>query len=93
MTAGASERRGPSFVSRQINRVVSWLATMGLTPSDTVTVEARGRRSGKPRSSVVTWVEHGGARYIVSLAGESDWVRNVRAAGGRAHPPARAGAR
>ena len=28
-------------------------------------------------------VEHEGARYIVSTRGESDWVKNLRAAGGR----------
>jgi hypothetical protein len=27
-------------------------------------------------------VEHGGERYLVSTRGESDWVRNLRAAGG-----------
>lgn len=74
---------GPSAVSRRINQAVSWLASLGLTPSDTVTIEVRGRRSGQLRSCVVTWVEHAGARYVVSLAGESDWVRNARAAAGR----------
>ena len=28
-------------------------------------------------------VEHGGARYLVSTRGEANWVRNLRAAGGR----------
>jgi hypothetical protein len=32
----------------------------------------------------VVSVDHEGRRYLVSLAGESGWVRNVRAAGGRA---------
>jgi hypothetical protein len=32
----------------------------------------------------VTWVEHDGARYLVSMPrGEPGWVRNMRAAGGR----------
>jgi deazaflavin-dependent oxidoreductase (nitroreductase family) len=67
-----------------MNRVFSWLASLGLTPSDTVTIEVEGRRTGRARSNVVTRVEHGGARYLVSPRGESEWVRNVRAAGGRA---------
>jgi hypothetical protein len=29
-------------------------------------------------------VEHQGQRFIVSLGGESEWVRNVRAAAGKA---------
>jgi hypothetical protein len=32
----------------------------------------------------VVSVDNEGRRYLVSLAGESQWVRNVRAAGGRA---------
>jgi hypothetical protein len=28
-------------------------------------------------------VEHGGVRYLVSPRGEAEWVRNLRAAGGR----------
>jgi deazaflavin-dependent oxidoreductase (nitroreductase family) len=48
-----------------------------------VTLEVRGRRSGRPRSNMVTWVEHEGDRYFVSMLGEgSEWVRNLRAAGG-----------
>jgi deazaflavin-dependent oxidoreductase (nitroreductase family) len=67
-----------------MNRFVSQLASLGLTPSDTVTLEVKGRRSGVVRSNPVTWVEHEGERYLVSPRGESEWVRNLRAAGGDA---------
>jgi hypothetical protein len=40
------------------------------------------RQSGQEQSIPVIPVEHDGARYIVSTRGESDWVRNMRAAGG-----------
>jgi hypothetical protein len=40
------------------------------------------RQSGEEQSIPVIPVEHDGARYIVSTRGESDWVRNMRAAGG-----------
>jgi deazaflavin-dependent oxidoreductase (nitroreductase family) len=40
------------------------------------------RKSGEEQSIPVIPVEHEGARYIVSTRGESDWVRNMRAAGG-----------
>jgi deazaflavin-dependent oxidoreductase (nitroreductase family) len=43
-----------------------------------------GRRSGQPRSVPVIPFEHNGARYLVSTRGEAEWVRNLRAAGGRA---------
>jgi len=41
------------------------------------------RASGGPQRIPVIPVEHEGVRYIVSRRGESDWVNNLRAAGGR----------
>ena len=76
--------RRPTKVAQAFNRVVGWLASRGLTPSDTITLEVKGRRSGMIRSNVVTWVAQGEERYLVSPRGESEWVRNVRAAGGEA---------
>ena len=64
----------------RLNRFVAWLAVLGLTPRDTIALEVRGRRTGKLRRTALVWAEHGGYRYLVSLAGESVWVRNVRAA-------------
>ncbi len=40
------------------------------------------RKSGELQSVPVIPVDHEGARYIVSTRGESDWVKNLRAAGG-----------
>ncbi len=76
--------RRPMILTQMMNRFVSWLASQGLTSADTVTLEVKGRRSGRVRSNPVTWVEHEGERYLVSPRGESEWVRNVRAAGGEA---------
>ena len=55
----------------------------GLGPRYAVVLEVPGRRSGLVRRTTLVRVELGGARYLVSLSGESEWVRNVRAAGGR----------
>ena len=76
--------RRPTKVTQTFNRFMSWLASLGLMPSDTVTLEVKGRRSGMVRSNVVTWVKQDGERYLVSPGGESEWVRNVRAADGEA---------
>lgn len=76
--------RRPTKLTRTMNRIVSWLASRGLMPSDTITLEVKGRRSGMIRSNVVTWVERDEERYLVSPRGETEWVRNVRAAGGEA---------
>jgi hypothetical protein len=74
----------PSTVASRVNRVVAWLADHGFTPANTVTLEVPGRRTGLPRKTVVVLAFHQGGRYLVSLAGESGRVRNVRASGGRA---------
>ncbi len=76
--------RRPMKLTQVMNRFVSWVASLGLTSTDTVTLEVKGRRSGRVRSNPVTWVEHDGERYLVSPRGEAEWVRNVRAAGGEA---------
>ncbi len=70
--------------TQMMNRLTSWLASLGLMPSKTVTLEVRGRRSGQMRSVVINWVEQDGQRYFLSPRGEAEWVRNVRAAGGEA---------
>src|SRR3972149_7973872 len=76
--------RRPSAPTQLLNRFVSWLASLGFTPSDTVTLEVEGRRSGRVYSNAVTWVEVDGQRYLVSPRGKSEWVRNARAAKGEA---------
>jgi deazaflavin-dependent oxidoreductase (nitroreductase family) len=40
-----------------------------------------GRKSGVPRTTPITIIEHAGRRYVQSPFGEVDWVRNLRAAG------------
>src|SRR3990170_3791443 len=87
-------RRGrPTRAAWLINRSWSWLASMGVLPSrwpgrpviGPAALEVKGRRSGRPRSNMVTWVEYGGQRYFVSMLGpRSDWIRNLEAAGGEA---------
>lgn len=76
-----------------LNLVYTRAGSLGLIPArwpggspwGTVTLETKGRRSGRTRAIVVTWVEQDGRRYLVSMLGDgSDWVRNVRAAGGEA---------
>lgn len=48
-------------------------------------MEVTGRRTGKTVSFPVVIADFRGERYLVSMLGEdTNWVRNVRAAGGRA---------
>jgi deazaflavin-dependent oxidoreductase (nitroreductase family) len=46
-----------------------------------VTLTVPGRRTGIPRKVPVIPVEVAGSRYLVSPYGETEWVRNLRAAG------------
>lgn len=75
--------RPPSPWHRRLNWLGVALTSLGLAPRGAVTLEVRGRRSGKPRRTPLLCTTHRGRDYLVALAGESQWVRNVRAAGGR----------
>jgi deazaflavin-dependent oxidoreductase (nitroreductase family) len=46
-----------------------------------VLLTVRGRKSGLPRSTPVTICQNAGRRGLISPFGETDWVRNLRAAG------------
>ncbi|MGO9036114.1 nitroreductase/quinone reductase family protein [Mycobacterium sp.] len=79
----AGRYRPPPTPHRLINRAVGALAARGWTPATTVALDVPGRRSGRLRRTAVVSVDHNGRQYLVSLGGESEWVRNVRAAAGR----------
>lgn len=74
----------PSGFVKLMNSFIGRLASIGLIPGDTAMLQVKGRRSGETRSTAVTWVEHEGQRYLVAPRGTTEWVRNVRAAGGQA---------
>ena len=79
-----TEYRPPRRTIARVNRMVARLAVLGLTPGNTVALEVPGRTSGRLRRTSLVVAEHAGNRYLVSLAGESEWVRNVRANNSRA---------
>src|SRR5690606_41407352 len=76
----------PNLLARAMNRVSAWqFAVSFLAPRNWVTLEVVGRRSGRTVSFPVVAVAYEGEQYLVSMLGEqANWVRNVRAAGGRA---------
>jgi hypothetical protein len=64
---------------------LAWFSGFGLLPPILLTLQVRGRRSGLVRSNILVVTQHEGLRYFVSMLGDrSEWVRNVRAAGGEA---------
>ncbi|WP_432560212.1 nitroreductase/quinone reductase family protein [Granulicoccus sp. GXG6511] len=56
----------------------------GLMPKRWVTLEVPGRKSGRMTRFPLGMADWEGRWFLVSMLGECNWTRNVRAAGGRA---------
>jgi hypothetical protein len=75
----------PNRLARVINRISASQYSSGLSPSHCVTLEVPGRRTGRLISFPVVVADYEGERYLVAMLGQNtNWVRNVRAAQGRA---------
>ena len=74
----------PNRVARVLNRFGATVHALGVAPDYLVTLEVRGRRSGRIISFPLVMLVAGGERYLVSmLEDDANWG-NVEAAGGRA---------
>jgi len=69
------------FTRRVFNPSVAWLTRRGLSVKGSRVLQVRGRSSGELRSTVVNLLTVDGTRYLVAPRGETQWVRNLRAAG------------
>ncbi len=75
----------PNRVASVLNRGWAAIHALGVAPNYLVTLEVQGRRSGRTISLPLVMVVINGERYLVSMLGtEASWVRNVKAADGRA---------
>lgn len=75
----------PNLIARALNRGWAIVHASGIAPNYFVTLEVRGRRSGRTISFPLAMVVIDQARYLVSMLGEdASWVRNIRAADGLA---------
>ena len=70
--------------ARRYARFWNMVLRLGLLPKRWVTLEVRGRRTGRITRFPLGMADVGGQWYVVSMLGECNWVKNVRAAGGRA---------
>jgi hypothetical protein len=78
-------QRHASGLARLLNAAQARLAAAGAGPRWLVTVEVTGWRTGKTISFPAVIADYDNGRYLVSMLGEdTNWVRNVRAAGGHA---------
>ncbi len=75
--------KAPGRSTRLFNGMVAGLTRMGVSVWGSRILEVRGRKSGQPRRTPVNLLVYEGNEYLVAPRGQTDWVRNVRADGGR----------
>jgi deazaflavin-dependent oxidoreductase (nitroreductase family) len=76
------ERKRPGwFTSHVFNPAVAGLTRLGISLFGSRVLEVKGRSSGVPRRTPVNLLGLKGDRYLVAPRGDTQWVRNLRAAG------------
>jgi deazaflavin-dependent oxidoreductase (nitroreductase family) len=80
MAAQTKSLRVPSWVP-YFNLIARRLLALGVPMGPDVLLTVRGRKSGLPRTTPVALCEYAGRQGVVSPFGETDWSRNLRAAG------------
>ena len=75
----------PNLLAKVLNRGWAIIHSLGIFPNWLVTLEVVGRKSGKMTSFPLAMTVINGERYLVSMLGaDTNWVRNIQAAGGQA---------
>ena len=76
----------PNALARTLNWLSARQYSAGLlSPKRAVTLRVKGRITGRTVSFPLAVADYRGDRFLVSMLGaEANWVRNVRADGGRA---------
>jgi hypothetical protein len=69
-------------LTARFNHLVGWLARHGISLAGSAELSVRGRTSGRMQRLPVNPHTYAGAQYLVSARGHSQWVRNMRVAGG-----------
>lgn len=64
------------------NVIVTGLTRIGVSIYGSRVLAVRGRKSGEWRTVPVNLLTFNGERYLVAPRGHTQWVRNMRAAGG-----------
>ena len=72
----------PGWFTKSVsNGTVMLLTRLGVSAGGAHTLAVRGRRSGELRTVPVNPLDRDGARYLVAPRGNTEWARNLRAAG------------
>lgn len=73
----------PGWFTRNIfNRMVRWFTRIGISVWGSRELRVRGRKSGQWRSTPVNLMTIDDAEYLLAPRGTTQWVRNLRTAGG-----------
>ena len=80
----ATHYRKPGWFTKHVfNTIVKGLTRLGVSVWGSRIIEVRGRTTGEPRRTAVNLLTIDGTEYLVAPRGETQWVRNLRAADGR----------
>lgn len=84
MTATQPYYREPGWITMRVfNPMIAGLTRLGISVWGSRILEVRGRTSGEPRQVPVNLLQYEEQPYLVAPRGQAQWVRNVRADGGR----------
>ena len=70
------------FTAHVFNPLVGAINGLGISLAGSQTLAVRGRKSGEMRTNPVNPFELNGRTYLLAPRGTTQWVRNLRAAGG-----------
>ena len=84
MMGPVTHYREPGWFTKNVfNRGVALATRLGISVWGSRVLRVKGRKSGEWRSTPVNLLTTDGTRYLVAPRGETQWVRNLRASGGR----------
>jgi deazaflavin-dependent oxidoreductase (nitroreductase family) len=79
--ADASYKQPDWFTTHVVNPLLKGLHRLGISVQGSQTLAVRGRKSGEMRTNPVNPFELNGNTYLLAPRGNTQWVRNMRAAG------------
>ncbi len=83
MVAAPTYKKPGWFTKHVFDPMVAAASRLGISLAGSRRLTVRGRSSGEPRTTPVNPLEIDGTTYLVAPRGNTQWVRNLRAAGGQ----------
>jgi deazaflavin-dependent oxidoreductase (nitroreductase family) len=82
MSEAQAHYKRPNWFDRHVMMpAVAGFTRLGLSVWGSRVLEVKGRKTGEPRRVPVNLLTFEDAQYLVAPRGETQWVRNLRAAG------------